>query len=573
MTLAEKRKTKMTLIDRLSAELVKDGLITGEQLETAREEQKRTGETLGQVLVKLSFLTEDQLVSFLARRLDLPQVDLSSYLVDPEVINQVPEKLARRYKIIPLFQVENTLTVAMADPLNVFALDEIRFQTGREVEPVISTEPNILRAIDQYYSAGHLIQEAVEDLDKMVTAVTLDEDLGGERLERIAEQPPVMKLVNQIILQAVRDKASDIHIEPEKDALGVRYRIDGILHKVSSPPKELHLPIVSRIKVMANLDIVERRLPQDGRIQTSVEGRDIDLRVSTFPTIHGEKVVLRVLDKSSMSFSLADLGFSPENLQKFQSLIKRSYGVILITGPTGSGKTSTLYAALNAINFPEKNIITVEEPVEYQIKNISQGQINPKVGLHFATGLRAILRQDPDIIMVGEVRDYETAELVVRAALTGHLVFSTLHTNDAPGALTRLTDMGVEPFLISSSVTGVVAQRLVRTICPFCKQETKPSPDLLKQIELPPKAEATFFKGKGCPKCKRTGYKGRIGIFELLLISDRIRELIMSKTSSSVIKEAAREMGLKTLQEDGLEKALKGITTIEEVLRVTQVGE
>jgi len=486
-------------------------------------------------------------------------VDLDSYLIEGKVIDLVPESLARRYQLIPLFKIGNALTVAMADPHNIHALDEVMLKTGCEVEPVVSTEIQIRRAIDQYYGVGGSIEEIVKGFAEE----------GPEPLET-GEEAPAIKLLNLVMAKAIRDGASDIHLEPNEKGVYTRYRIDGVLHEVSSLPKNIQSAIISRVKVMGNMDIAESRAPQDGRSHIKMEGKEIELRISTFPTIYGENVVIRILDQSSALMGLEDLGFSKHMIGYYETLVKRPHGIILVTGPTGSGKTTTLYASLNSINCPEKNIITIEDPVEYRLNLIRQTQINPKAGLTFATAIRSVLRQDPDVIMVGEIRDLESAQAAVRAASTGHLVFSTLHTNDAPGALTRLMDMGVEPYLISSSVVGALAQRLVRTICPKCRERYQPEDRIVKTLGVANVKEPVFYWGKGCKSCRQTGYRGRIALFELLGVNDRIQDLISQRKPASMIRKVAREtQGMKTLREDGVDKVLKGITTIDEVNKVS----
>lgn len=489
---------------------------------------------------------------------ETPWVDLDTYLVDEKVVNLIPEAFARKHHLIPLFKIGNILTVAMADPKNILAIDEVALKTGCEVEPVIATESQIERAVDQYYGVSGSIEEIIKEVaDKGI------EFSGGE-------EAPVIKLLNLIMLQAVRDRASDIHLEPDEDTVRTRYRIDGILHEVTSLPKSLQQALISRIKVMGGLDIAETRTPQDGRAHIKMAGKEIELRISAFPTMYGENLVLRILDQSTPLMGLEDLGFFQEMLRYYESLIRRVYGIILVTGPTGSGKTTTLYASLNAINSPEKNIITIEDPIEYRLNLIRQTQVNPKAGITFAAAIRSILRQDPDIIMVGEVRDFETSETAIRAAITGHLVFSTLHTNDAPGALTRLMDMGVEPFLISGSILGILAQRLVRTICPYCKESYVPDEREIETLSIANTKETVLYRGKGCKMCRQTGYRGRTAVFELLVINEPIRELIMERAPSRVIRKTASEtQGMKTLREDGLEKVLKGITTLGEIIRQT----
>lgn len=565
-----KSSAKINLIDKLSAKLVSEGLVTEDQLEQVKKRQKETSKSLGEVLVQMQLLTEDELISFIANQLDVPHIDLGGYIVEQEVLDKVPEQIARKYKLIPLFKVEDTITVAMANPLDVFALDQIKMQVGLEVDPALATEESITRAIEEYYGGSRAIDEVMEDVAESRFDLE-EEEIEGEKLERISEQAPIVKLVNKIISEAVKDRASDIHVEPQRSGEAeVRYRIDGILHVVSNVPKKLKKLVISRLKVMSKLDITERRIPQDGHFSSKVKNKAIDVRVSTLPIIFGEKVAMRILDKSAMAFKLGALGFDKDGLERFTEMIHKNSGVILITGPTGSGKTSTLYAALNVIKSPEKNITTLEDPVEYQIKGLNQAQINPKVGLNFTTGLRSILRQDPDVIMVGEIRDLETAELAVRSALTGHLVFSTLHTFDVSGSLTRLFDMGVEPFLIASSVKGIVSQRLVRTICQDCKEEYKPPKTILKRIGLENKKDVKFYRGKGCKRCKNMGYKGRTGLYEVALIDDELGSMIMGKTSAADFRKVLRKTGVESLLDKGIKKAVDGITTIEEVLRVCQ---
>jgi len=481
-------------------------------------------------------------------------VDLDNYLIDEKLIKLVPENLVRRYQLIPLFKIGDTLTLAMADPHNIFALDEVRLKTGCEVEAVVSTDIQVKTAINRYYGVKGSIKDIIKGFVKEASKPS------G------VKEAPAIKLLNLIMGQAIRDGASDIHLEPDEHSLRTRYRIDGLLHEVSSIPKDLQSAIISRVKVMGSMDISETRTPQDGRSQIKMEDKDIELRISSFPTIYGENLVLRILDQSAASKGLEDMGFSPETLRDYKIIIRRPHGIILITGPTGSGKTTTLYASLNAINSSEKNIITIEDPVEYRLNLIRQTQINPKANITFASAMRSILRQDPDVIMVGEIRDLETAETAIRAASTGHLVFSTLHTNDAPGALTRLMDMGVEPYLTSSSVAGVLAQRLVRTICPKCKESYQPEEQAVKDLGITRTKDIVFYRGKGCKNCWQTGYKGRTALFEFLVVTDPIRDLILQRASSRMIKDVARKtQGMKTLWKDGIDKILKGITTIDEI--------
>jgi len=546
--------------------LVKKGILDNNQVSLAMEESKKTGMPIEKALEKMGFISETEIVQVLADSLGIPFMDLSDYLIDSEVIKLVPETIAKKHKTVPLFKIGDSLTVAMVDPQDVSAIDEIRKKSKMDaIEPVLSTADMIQRVIDQYYGA---IGNA-EELVKGLTKEKLEEKAKGRKgLAGLTEETSIIKLVNLIIMQAVKDRASDIHIEPEEDKVRIRYRIDGILYEVQNIPKHLQSALASRVKVMAEMDIAEMRKPQDGRIQLKMESKNLDLRVSSFPTIQGENLVLRILDKSSVLLGLAELGFSNKDLKNFDKVIRQPNGIILVTGPTGSGKTTTLYAALSTINSMEKNIITIEDPVEYEIPLIRQTQVNPKAGLTFANGLRSILRQDPDIVMVGEIRDKETAEIAIRASLTGHLVFSTLHTNDAASALTRLLNMGIEPFLVSSSVVAILAQRLVRVICPKCKEKYIPSKEVLKDLKLTQKAE--FYRGKGCMKCKNTGFVGRIGIYELLVINEEIKNMVTAKKSANDIKKMAISLGMSTLFDDGLEKLKNGTTTVEEVLRVVE---
>ena len=489
---------------------------------------------------------------------EVPEVDLSSYAIDSKVLDIVPAALAQKHKLIPLFRVGKTLTVAMADPGNIVALDELRAASAMDLSVVEAGLQDVQDAITEYYGISGVVENVVKDYRppdgaraKMATPV----------------DAPIMKLVDEILYQAVRERASDVHIEPEAKDVRVRYRVDGLLHQELSLPPQMLAPVVSRIKVLASMNIAESRVPQDGRFEINPEGRKVDLRVSSFPSAYGEKVVLRILDKSTMLLKLPEIGFSEENLNKFLKIIHKPHGIILVAGPTGSGKTTTLYSALSEVNSKELNIMTVEDPIEYELAGITQSQINVKAGLTFATALRSILRQDPDVILIGEIRDLETAGIAIQAALTGHLVFSTLHTNDAPGALTRLMDMGVEPFLISSSVEAVLAQRLVRTVCEKCEEKV-PVPESLKKQH----PEIKFMhKGKGCKSCKNTGYRGRVGIFELLVLDESIRKMINDKASTDEIRKYAVNHGMKTLYADGLEKIKAGVTALDEVLRVTEL--
>ncbi len=560
----------------LGESLVDGGMITSEQLKQALAEERRTGQRLRNILVKMGLIAEDDLVVFLSNKLGLTRIELGNYLIDPKIVELVPEELARKYELIPVLKIGNRLTCAMVDPWNIFALDDIRAKTGLTIEPAVATESEVKKALNEHYGAKGSMEDLIKSIDKEKLGVASGKEMDVKKLKGIVEEPIVIKLVNLIIMKAVKEGASDIHIEPEEETLKTRFRVDGMLHEIDSPPKHLQSAITSRIKIMADLDIAERRIPQDGRFTIKMEGKQIDVRVSLVPTIYGENVVMRLLDASSALLTLEQLGFSTQMLEKYSKLIIRPHGIILVTGPTGSGKTTTLYASLDKINTAEKNIITIEDPVEYKLPGIRQIQVEAKVDLTFANGLRSILRQDPNIIMVGEIRDLETAEIAIQAALTGHLVFSTLHTNDAPGAVTRMVDMGVEPFLVSSSVTGILAQRLVRKICEGCKEEYIPTREELKDIGLESteyreqRTEIVFYRGRGCPKCMTTGYRGRISIYELMIPDDNIRNAIVAKSQSDEIRKLARSAGMITLMEDGIEKVRAGITTIEEVLRVTR---
>jgi type IV pilus assembly protein PilB len=563
---------------------IKSGLITEEQLNQALEKQRQlaTRETIGDVLVNMGIVSERDKIRCLGTYWGVPSVDLTDYPVDPDAVKSISQALARRYKIIPIARSNGALTLAMKNPLDVFALDEVRLITGIDVEPVIATEEDILSTISAQYASGGTSAEAVSELlddirtqDIALTAAEVQEDdVSVEELRELSEEAPVVRLANLIVTRGIQDRCSDIHLEPGRSSLRVRYRIDGIMHDGLIVPRKVQASLVSRIKIMAEMDIAEKRAPQDGRISAVVEGKQFDFRVSTLPNIHGEKVVLRVLDKSALAVGLNKLGFLPETMEMFESVISRSYGIILVTGPTGSGKTTTLYSVLSKLNSGEQNILTIEDPVEYELPGITQTQVNIRAGVTFASGLRTMLRQDPDIIMVGEIRDQETGMIAIEAALTGHLVLATLHTNDAPGAITRLMDMGIESFLIASAVVGVLAQRLLRLICPKCKEVYSPPRDAVKRLgmNVDDSAEVTFSRGRGCDQCKNTGYKGRIGIFELMPITDKIRDLILAKSSSYAVREAAVEAGMKSLREDAMEKILLGLTSLEESLRVIYTG-
>ncbi|HHW03488.1 MAG TPA: type II secretion system ATPase GspE [Thermoanaerobacterales bacterium] len=545
--------------------LVESGKITKDQLEYAIELQKKRGDKLGKILVDEGMVSEDDIMEILEYQLGVPHVKLDKYIIDPEVARTVPETIARKYNIIPIKRTDKLLTVAMSDPMNIFAIDEIKLASGLEVQPAIASEDDIKAAIEFYYGK-QTVEKAIEDFKKEYK-VENNATLEKELMEQV-NNAPVVRLVNSIIEQAVVSRASDIHIEPGERKLRIRFRIDGELHEIMSTSMQTHGAVVARIKIMSNLNIAERRLPQDGRIEIEVAGKSLDLRISVLPTVYGEKVVIRILDRSSFLMSKRQLGFNEDSIQKYEHLLHMPYGIILVTGPTGSGKTTTLYAALRELNSPSVNIITLEDPVEYRLEGINQIQINPKIGLTFASGLRAILRQDPNIIMVGEIRDEETANLAVRAAITGHLVLSTLHTNDAASSVVRLLDMGVEPYLASAAMAGVIAQRLVRKICPECKTKYLASEQELKILGFEPGTELELYKGRGCSSCNGTGYWGRTAVNEIMLITRKHRELITQRQSSDKLIEVSREQGMQTLKENCIERVIAGITTLEEMLRV-----
>jgi len=552
--------------------LVKEGIITSQQLETALEEHKKTGDFLGITIVNLGFTKESNVIPVLSKQLNIEYVDLSKQEISPEVIEKVPAKFASHYKLMPILIENNTLKVAVTDPLDLHTLDDINLILGYEVKPVLAGKNEILEAIKRYYGLGaDTVEEIVGKTVDAKESIPDGIDIREEQ-DRIAEDASIMKFVNEILVQAVKDRATDIHIEPFENSLRVRYRVDGVLHEISVPGtiKQFQSSIVSRIKIISNLNIAERRLPQDGRARIKVAGREYDLRVSILPTPHGETVNLRILS-SQMLLSLGQLGLSENNQKILEMLIRRPHGIIYVTGPTGSGKTTTLYACIKSINTPDKKILTIEDPVEYQLDGITQMQVHSKIGLAFASGLRSMLRHDPDIMLVGEVRDLETAEFAVRVALTGHLVFSTLHTNNAAGAITRLIDMGVEPFLISASLECSIAQRLVRVLCNKCKKKYKPDKAILKEFGVgKEKTTLNIHKAVGCDECKNTGYSGRTAIYEFLLIDDDIKDMILTRGSVTKINQKAIEKGMRTLRQDGWIKVKKGITTPEEVLRVSQ---
>ncbi len=541
--------------------LVEQGHLSSEGLARALEEQRRTNAPLRDLLLKLDLVSEPAILDYYEDQLGIPLMDLTTYALEPEIVRLIPERVARQYHVAPLFKIGNTITVAMADPLDFAAIDEVKQSTGLQVDIVVSPEAQIREVVERHHPlVGGLDQFAREQSLKQVAA-----EIGA----RPEEDGPIIRFVNTIVQQGLRDGASDLHFEPDESSFRIRCRVDGVLREVAVQSKTLYPSIVSRVKVMATLDIAERRLPQDGRIRMNVMGRDLDIRVSTFPTIHGENVVMRLLDRSVALIGLEELGLAPEPLGVVRRMIERPNGIVLVTGPTGSGKTTTLYSCIHKINNVERNIVTLEDPVEYHLGSIRQTQVDPDVGLTFARGLRALLRQDPDVILVGEIRDGDTAEIAVRSALTGHLVLSTLHTNDASGAMPRLIDMEIEPFLLSSAMVGVVAQRLVRRVCEKCRGPIEPPAELLSELGIGP-GRRKFVHGAGCRACNGTGYRGRVGIFEVLEVDDRIRGLISSRASAEDLSRAARRAGMKSLREDAVRKAAEGRTTLEEALRVTK---
>ncbi len=571
MEAEEKKNTYLSNL-RLGEILIKQGVIKPEQLKKALDAQKTDSKKkIGDILISQGIISQKQLNQALQHVFETDYIELGDVVLDPEIISLIPKKIAVRYKLIPLNKENNTLTLAMANPLDVNAIDYIKEYTKLDVIPKFANENEILNALSSSYEAGYQFDDLLDRVD-VATVSDMSDELNLSALEAISQEAPIIQLVNMVIVDAIKERASDIHLEPNQRGLLVRFRIDGILHDVRMLPQRVRPAVVSRVKILSNMDIAERRLPQDGRFQLRFGAREVDLRVSSIPTVYDEKIVMRILDKSQGVIALESIGFTEAQVQDFRKMIHYPHGIILITGPTGSGKSTTLYATLNEVDSAKKNVITVEDPVEYKLDRINQINVRPKINLTFANALRSILRQDPDIIMIGEMRDSDTAHIAVQSALTGHLVFSTLHTNDAVSSLTRMTDMGVEPFLISSSVIGVMAQRLVRRICPKCIEEYIPEEgifdDLKLNVVLPDKDKIRLFRGKGCDYCKNTGYYGRIAIFEMIEINDEIRSMILKKISSNQIKEVAIRYGMKTLLDSGIEKALEGITTIDEVFRV-----
>jgi type IV pilus assembly protein PilB len=589
---------------RIGELLLKEKLITPEQLQQALTQQKSNGGKLGYNLVKMGFVKDEQITALLSKQYGVPSINLAQFKIDPTIVKLVPTETARKYQIIPLSRSGSTLTIAMTDPTNVFAMDDIKFMTGYTVEPVVASEIAITDAVEKYYPGGkgpagakggkpgdkpvsgstlEMASRGLEELQASLGNEAADgvevleemQEISAEALARQGEDAPVVRLVNVVLMSAIQKGASDIHIEPYEKELRVRYRIDGILYNIMAPPMKFRDAIVSRVKIMSKLDIAEKRLPQDGRIKIryneSGEPKEIDFRVSCLPTLFGEKIVLRLLDKDKLMLDMTRLGFEPESLAKFESAIARPWGMVLVTGPTGSGKTNTLYSSIAKINTPETNIMTAEDPVEFNLAGVNQVQVKENIGLNFAAALRSFLRQDPNIILVGEIRDFETAEIAVKAALTGHLVLSTLHTNDAPSTINRLMNMGIEPFLVASSVHLICAQRLVRRICTECKEAAPQSPEALAQAGFNEEDanSVTPMKGAGCERCNQTGYKGRVGLYEVMAVADELRELILVGASGLELRRKAIDEGMITLRHSGLRKVKDGLTTLEEVVRET----
>jgi type IV pilus assembly protein PilB len=555
-------------VKQLGDILTERGLVTPQQLDSALEEQQRVGRSLGRILVEQGVLSEGQLVAALAAQIGLQFVDLTDVQIDPSAARSVPAHICRRYNALPIAYEDGRLTVAMADPANVFAMDDIRSLTGLEVRPVVATRSDVTATINRF----HRVDSDIDDLGLTIdAAVDVEEEQDLSALRQVVEDAPIVRFVNLLITQAVQDRASDIHVEATERDLRVRFRIDGVLHEVMRSPRSIQAGVISRLKIMAEINIAERRVPQDGRVSLNVQGKQVDLRVATLPTVWGEKVVMRILDSSSARLNLADLGFAEETYEVYQRSFTKPYGMILATGPTGSGKSTTLYATLNILSTPDKNVITVEDPVEYRLPGINQVQVHVKAGLTFASALRSILRSDPDIVLIGEIRDHETAMIAVEAALTGHLVLTTLHTNDAPSAVTRLIEMGIEPFLVGSALDCVLAQRLARRLCVKCREAYTPSLETLRAARFPLREGEplpTLYRPVGCAACAKTGFKGRLALHEVMVLDEEIERLAVERAAGETIARTARQHGMRTLREDGMGKVLTGVTSLEEVLRV-----
>ncbi len=560
-------------VSRLGELLIRNQMISDDQLAKAISEQKSEGIRLGAALIKLGYVQEHDLATFLSKHYGVPSIDLKQFDVDPAVIKLVPAAVAQKYQLIPINRAGATLIVAMSDPSNIFAIDDIKFMTGYNVEVVVAAEAAVKEAIDTYYDQSATMADALSEFDDVDLELVGDDQLENiNELEKASEDAPVVKLVNLILTDAIKKKASDIHIEPYEHMFRVRYRIDGVLYEVMKPPRKLKNAITSRLKIMANLDIAERRLPQDGRIKIKLSrNQEMDYRVNCLPTLFGEKVVLRLLDKSNLQLDMTKLGYEEQALTWFKHEIHKPFGMVLVTGPTGSGKTVSLYSALSELNKVSENISTAEDPVEFNFAGINQVQMHEDIGLNFAAALRAFLRQDPDIIMIGEIRDFETAEIGVKAALTGHLVLSTLHTNDAPSTVNRLLNMGIEPFLVASAVNLISAQRLGRRVCAACKEPVKPQLEALTTAGLPEDEakKITVYKGRGCAECNDTGYRGRVGFYQVMPMFEALREAILAGANTAEIKEESMRLGVKTMRQAALTKMAEGVTTLEEVLRTT----
>jgi type IV pilus assembly protein PilB len=551
-------------VKQLGDILLEGGLVTHEQLADAYDEHQRVGRALGRVLVDHGVLTESQLVAALAQQIGMPFVDLTEFSVDGAAIASVSSAVARRYNALPIGYDEGRLIVAMSDPANVFAIDDIRSITGLDVKPVVATKSDIISAINRYHRAE-------SDLDDLTMALDAEEEDDLSNLKEVVEDAPIVKFVNLLITQAINDRASDIHLEPNERDLRVRFRIDGVLHDIMRSPRNIQSGVISRLKIMADINIAERRIPQDGRLSVNANGKKVDLRVATLPTVWGEKVVMRILDNTTAMLKLSDLGFSDHNYATYSKSFTKPYGMILVTGPTGSGKSTTLYATLNIVSRPEINVITVEDPVEYRVAGINQVQTNNKAGLTFASALRSILRSDPDVVLIGEIRDHETAQIAIEAALTGHLVLSSLHTNDAPSAVTRLVEMGIEPFLVGSALDAVLAQRLARRLCDKCKESYTPEPEFLRAARFPwtdGEPLPVLYRAVGCSGCSKTGYRGRVALAEVMAVSEEIERMAVERATAVDIARVATEQGMRSLRIDGMEKARLGVTTVEEIMRV-----
>jgi type IV pilus assembly protein PilB len=564
-------------VNRLGELLVRNKLINESQLAKALEDQKTQGGRLGASLIKLGFIKEEELSAILSRQYGVPSINLPEFEIDPGVIKLVPSEVAQKYQIIPINRAGSTLIVAMSDPSNIFAIDDIKFMTGYNVEVVVAPDASIKLAIDKYYDQSATFDDVMGNLEDIdLEVVDEDEDVDVRALEKASEDAPVVKLVNLILIDAIKRKASDIHIEPYEKSFRVRYRIDGLLYEVMKPPMKLKNAITSRLKIMAEMDIAERRLPQDGRIKIKLPGgKDMDYRVNCLPTLFGEKVVLRLLDKSNLQLDMTKLGYEAAPLKWFKEAIHKPFGMVLVTGPAGSGKTVSLYSALSELNKVSENISTAEDPVEFNFAGINQVQMHEEIGLNFASALRAFLRQDPDIIMIGEIRDFETAEIGVKAALTGHLVLSTLHTNDAPSTINRLLNMGIEPFLVASAVNLITAQRLGRRVCSECKEPEELPKQALIDAGVPPEELDEFicYKGRGCPVCNDTGYKGRVGIYQVMPMFEEIREVVLAGANTAEIKRESMRLGVKTMRQSALTKMKEGMTSLQEVLRSTMADD